>query len=253
MLSIIILTKNEEKNIYDCLECTLWADQVILIDDYSEDRTIEVVKSLKQKKIQIFQRQVNGNFSSQRNFGIQKAKGEWILFVDADERVCEDLRKEINEKLIKEKNNPVYNGFYIRRKDYLWGKELKHGETGNIKLLRLAKKDEGEWMGTVHEVWQIKGSVGELENSLAHYPHQTVSEFLNDINFYTDLRSKQLYKDGVNVRLRQIIEYPAGKFVINYFFKFGFLDGIVGLIFALMMCFHSFLVRAKLWSLWRIN
>lgn len=253
MLSVIVLTKNEEKNILDCLETVSWADQVIVLDDFSSDRTIEVIKSLNSKKIEIYQRKIEGDFASQRNFGIEKTKSEWILFVDADERITPDLRHEVNEIIVNEKNKSIHDGFYIKRRDYIWGKELKHGETGSIKLLRLAKKSKGKWSGSVHEVWRVEGNIGELNYPLLHYPHQSISQFLEKINFYTDLRSSQLYRDGVSVRTRQIILYPLGKFLLNFFVKFGFLDGIRGLIFALMMSFHSFLVRAKLWGLWRIS
>jgi glycosyltransferase involved in cell wall biosynthesis len=226
---------------------------MVIVDDFSNDRTIEVIKSLKQHKTEIYQREIDGDFAAQRNFGIEKAKEEWIFFVDADERVTPDLRREINDILIDEKNKPLHNGFYVKRSDYIWGKELKYGETGSIKLLRLAKKNKGKWIGTVHEGWQVEGNLGELDFPLLHYPHQSISQFLDEINFYTDLRASQLYKEGVNIRNRQIILYPLGKFLLNFIVKFGFLDGIRGLIFALMMSFHSFLVRAKLWSLWRIN
>jgi len=253
MLSIVVLTKNEEKNILDCLETILWADQIIVVDDYSEDRTVDVIGKLDCKKIQIYQRKLDGDFASQRNFGLEKAKGEWVLFIDADERISESLRDEINETIIRQKNNPSVNGFNIKRQDILWGKLLKHGETGKISLLRLGKKDQGKWEGNVHEVWSMPKPIGELDNVLLHYPHQTLAEFLSEINFYTNLRASSLYKEGVNIKKRQIVLYPIGKFFINYFVKLGFLDGVQGLIVAIMMSFHSFLVRAKLWSLWRIN
>nr|MBI5455569.1 hypothetical protein [Candidatus Levybacteria bacterium] len=149
------------------------------------------------------------------------------------------------------KSNPKYNGFYIKRLDVIWGKMLKHGETGNIKLLRLARKKAGVWYGKVHEQWQIDGKISELENSLIHYPHQTIDEFLKEINFYTSIRAKELYEAGVRGSLKDIIVYPKAKFILNYFIRLGFLDGIEGFIFAIFMSFHSFLVRGKLWLLWK--
>lgn len=249
MISAVVLTKNEENNIIDCLETLLWCNEIIIIDDFSKDRTIDVIKSLNSSKIKIFQRKLENDFSSQRNFGLSKAKGEWVIFIDADEKLSNGLIGEMKDLL--EGESPAYNGFYIERKDFMWGRQLLHGETGNIKLLRLAKKDSGVWAGRVHEIWDVKGSRGNLKMPLLHYPHQTIAEFLEDINYYTDLRSKELYDKGVQVRWWQIIAYPCAKFKLNYFLKLGFMDGIPGLIFALMMSFHSFLVRGKLWILWQ--
>lgn len=251
MISVVILTKNEEKNILDCLESVLWADEAIIIDDNSEDRTVEVVKSLSNKKIKVYSRALNEDFASQRNYALSKATKKWVLFIDADERVPNALREEINTFLIENGKTSNINGFFIKRKDIIWGKMLKYGEAGGIKLLRFAKKNSGIWTGKVHETWQIEGSVSEMENYLIHFPHQTVDEFLSEINFYTSLRARELYEKGIKGSVENIILYPKGKFLKNYFLKLGFLDGIEGFIFAIFMSFHSFLVRGKLWLLWR--
>lgn len=245
MISAIILTKNEENNIIDCLESVAWCDEIIIVDDYSEDRTLEVVKNFN-SRVKIFKRKLEDNFSAQRNFGLSKATGEWILFIDADEILSNGLRGEIMDFLSSK--NEKYDGFYMQRKDVVWNKELRYGETGNIKLLRFAGKDMGKWAGRVHETWNIKGTVGYFKMPILHYPHQNISNFLKEINRYTDLRAKELYDNKVRTNIFQIIIYPKAKFILNYFIKLGFLDGIEGLVFAIMMSFHSFLVRAKLWS-----
>ena len=250
-LSVIILAKNEEDNIVDCLESVSFADEILVIDDFSKDRTIEIIESLRNRKIKLVKNTLGSDFSSQRNFGLSKAQGDWALFIDADERVSEALTLEISN--IKYQISNKYNGFYIKRRDFMWGRELKHGEVRGIKLLRLAEKGKGEWEGKVHEKWKIKGPIDELRNPLLHYPHQTISEFLREINFYTDIRAKELYMKGIHVYLSSIILYPAGKFLLNYIFKRGFLDGIPGLILAILMSFHSFLVRGKVWLLNRRN
>lgn len=247
-VSAVILTKNEEKNIVDCIDSLKWCDEIILVDDNSEDRTIELAEKAGFK---VFKRLLSNDFSEQRNYGLLKAKNDWVLFVDADERVSKALASEIIGSLRQERAGFYsFDGFYIKRRDYMWGKELKHGETGNIKLLRLAKKGKGKWRGRVHERWEINGKIGDLKNPIMHYPHQTIKEFLKEINFYTDLRAEELYNQKVKSNWFYIVFYTKAKFFQNYFIKLGILDGIEGFILALLMSFHSFLVRGKLWLLW---
>lgn len=244
MISAVILTKNDEKNIEKCISSVLWCDEVVVIDDYSEDKTIDLIKKF---NVKIFQRKVNEDFASQRNFGIEKAIGEWVLFVDADETVSVELQKEIKSKIHDRESNCL--GFYLKRCDFFQGRWLKHGETANVKLLRLAKKGRGIWQGSVHEKWLIEGRKSNLTSPLLHYPHKTMSNFLSKINLYSTLRAKELYNLGGKSGFWQIIFYPSIKFLQNYFLRLGFLDGLPGLIMAVMMSFHSFLVRGKLYLL----
>lgn len=247
MITAIILSKNEEQNIGKCLESVKWCDEIIVVDDESTDRTLEIAKKY---KATIYSHLLNDNFSAQRNFGISKTKHDWILFVDCDEVVSDALAYEISNAIqLKGQSLRDYNGFYLKRSDFMWGKQLKYGETGNIKLLRLAKKDSGLWEGAAHEQWRIRGSVECLNNPILHFPHRTLEEFLKEINFYTDIRAKELKSSNANFFFLSVILYPIGKFLINYFIKRGFMDGIHGLVFAVVMSFHSFLVRGKLWQI----
>lgn len=249
MISAIVLTRNVEKNIIDCLESLVFCNDIIVIDDNSSDRTVELAKKMKAK---VYTRPLDNDFFSQRNFGLDKAQSEWVLFIDADERISASLQNEILS-VISSQNGELLNlcGFRIKRVDFMWGKKLKYGETANIRLLRLARKNSGQWQGKVHEVWKVKGKVGELRHPLLHYPHKTIKEFLEDINFYTNLRAQELYEKGVKADFWSIILYPTVKFFVNYILRRGFIDGIPGFVFATIMSFHSFLVRAKLWLLWQ--
>jgi glycosyltransferase involved in cell wall biosynthesis len=240
-ISAVILAKNASQTLQKCLQSLTWCDEIVIIDDNSNDNTLDIAKKSGAK---IFSHPLDNNFSSQRNFGLEKTTGEWVLFVDADEIVTDGLRNEILHCV----QNDKLDGVLIQRIDYMWGKEIKHGEMGSIQLLRLARKNAGHWEGKVHEVWRINGKIGQLNNELLHYPHPTVSEFLQEINFYTTLRAKELFEEKVEVKLFDIIAYPKAKFIQDYFIKCGFLDGLPGFILALFMSFHSFLVRAKLWQ-----
>lgn len=240
-ICVIILTKNEEKNIVNCIKTLLWCNEILVIDDYSTDKTITLAQKMGAR---VFLHRLNNNFSDQRNVALQKTHADWILYIDADERVGHVLQREI-QKIIN--TISLYNGYYIKRRDIMWGKYLQFGETANCRFLRLAKRDTGSWKGAVHEKWEVAGDIGELKNPLFHYPHQTIKEFLTEINSYTDLRVNELQKQGIKVSGISIFLYPAGKFFVNYFLKLGFLDGIQGLIITVLMSLHSFLVRSKLW------
>ena len=170
MITAVVLTKNEERNIVDCLESLSWCDEIVVVDDNSEDRTVEISKKIGAK---IFTRNLNNDFSAQRNFALSKAREDWILFIDADERVSEELKEEIKHRI----NTNKADGYLIKRTDTIWDKKLKYGETGNIVLLRLARKNKGKWEGKVHEKWKIEGKADTLKNHLDHYPHPLYLNF----------------------------------------------------------------------------
>jgi glycosyltransferase involved in cell wall biosynthesis len=245
-LSAVILTKDEENNIKECIDCLDFCDEVIVVDDSSSDKTTGLAEKLDAK---VYKRKLGDNFAAQRNFGLKKATGTWVLFIDADERVTEDLRNEI----VQMTNDPLVNylGFYLKRVDYIWGKRLKHGETANIKLLRLARRKAGKWRRRVHEVWDIEGRTRELKNPLIHYPHPTLADFITSVNIMSNLHAKANLEEGKKSSLVKIIIWPIGKFASNFILKVGFLDGIQGFIVALVMSFHSYLAWSKLWFLQR--
>jgi glycosyltransferase involved in cell wall biosynthesis len=239
-VSAVVLSKNEEENIKQCLSSLNWCEEIIVIDDFSDDNTRQIAKEL---GAQVFKHRLEHNFAKQRNYGLKKARSEWVLFVDADEIVSDALRKEITEKL---NSKPGVNGFYIPRKDFFLGKWMKWGEVMGIKLLRLGKRKTGEWIRPVHEIWEIKGAKDFFNNFLLHYPHPTVSEFLKELNYYSFLRSDELQRQGETSSVSQVLFYPLGKFIYNYFLKFGLIDGLQGFILCCCMSIHSFLVRSKL-------
>ena len=191
-----------------------------------------------------------------RNQALEKANGEWVIFVDADEVISEDLSSEIKTQISKLKTKYI-NGYYLKRQDWFLGKWLKYGETTRVKLIRLARKDAGEWIRPVHEVWKVRGRIGELKNPILHYSHQSTVEMLEKWDKYTEMEAEyRLGNLGRKVRPRhtsrsdlgiliEMVLLPLGKFIRNYFWRLGVLDGMPGFINAVMMSWHSFLVRAK--------
>lgn len=246
-LSAIILTKNEEQKIKKCIESLRFCDEIIIIDDDSSDKTLDI--AAKFKNVKIFKKNLDGNFAAQRNFAIEKASGNWILFIDADEEISQKLEKEIikTTKALEDDNN----AYYIKRRDMFWGKELKYGEVYDAAhkgFIRLIKKGRGQWYGNVHEVYYVNsGDVGNLENHLLHHPHANLKSFIDKINFYSSIRADELYEKGKKTNSFEIIFYPFFKFLYTYIVKLGVVDGLKGFVYCFMMSFHSFLVRSKLY------
>lgn len=252
-ISAVILTKNEEKNIERCLKSIDFCDEIIVIDDFSDDETVELTRKF---EANVYQRKLNNDFSAQRNFGLEKAKGEWILFIDVDEEVGEELKKEILEKVEIGNAKAEIAVYYIKRRDYWWGRELRFGEVKKTRtsgLIRLVKKNSGKWTYRVHEVFKASGYFGHLKSFINHYPHPTLKDFIEEINFYSTVRARELLSQGKKTNILEIIFYPSGKFILNYFVYLGFLDGAAGFVYAFMMSFHSFLVRAKLFQYMQID
>lgn len=242
-ISAVVLTHNNEATIKEAFASVLWCDEIIILDDFSSDGTLE---NIFQRKAKIYQKRLSGNFAAQRNYALKKAGNEWVLFLDADEVISNELKNEI-EKIIQKTDK---KGFYITRIDYLWGKRMRFGEFSNFLLLRLARKDAGLWTGSVHEIWDVKGDKGTLRGKIVHYPFQNASEFLAKINYYSSLRAVELFNMKSKANAWSVIFFPAGKLLQNYIYKLGFLDGMQGFIHAIIMSFYSFLVRSKLWILW---
>lgn len=188
------------------------------------------------------------DFAAARNAELAKAKTDWVLFLDADETLTPELETEIASILNLESS--IYSAYSIPRLDTFLGRELRHGEPGHTRLVRLARKDFGHWVRPVHEVWQGHGRVGELQNPLLHRSHPTITAFLDKINRYSSLEAEYRHSQGIKSSLFKIALYPIAKFKWNYLFKLGFLDGVPGTIMAIMMSFHSYLTWTKLYLLW---
>lgn len=246
MVTAVVLARNEGKVLNSCLNSLLFCDEIIVIDDNSTDETPKIAQSMGAK---VYSHALNGDFATQRNFAMEKAVGEWVLFVDADEEVSPELKSEIKKKT-KSRGQSDMSAYYIKRRDIFWGRELYYGDVytaASKGIIRLVKKNSGKWQGKVHEVFETGGKIGMLENYLIHRPHQTVKEFLQEVNTYSSLRADELFKKGLKTNILAIFFFPAVKFIHTYFFRRGFLDGAAGFIYCFMMSFHSFLVKAKLY------
>ena len=241
-ISAIILTKNEEIKIEDTIKSLLFCDEIIVVDDESSDET---VKKAKHAGAIVFNHAKNKEFAGQRNWAMKQAKNEWVLFIDADEDVSENMKNEII-KLLPEENVSAYK---IPRRDFFWNTELKFGETRKVRtegIIRLMRKGSGVWIGAVHETFVTAGQINKLHTYINHHSHESISSFIEDINTYSTLRAIELAQQGRKVSTFELILFPTGKFIYTYLFLGGFIDGPAGFVYSFLMSFHSFLVRAKL-------
>lgn len=248
-LSIVVLTQNEADNIKRCLDSISWCDDIVIIDDSTDATIVIAQRTVPKNHLRVIGSAVDTDFARLRNKGLQLAKHEWVLFLDADEAVSDALHKEMSV-VLPETNR---DGFYLKRRDFFLGSWLKYGETSGVMLLKLGKKSSGKWRRRVHEVWEMSGNRGLLNHPILHYPHPTVAEFVSRINRWTTLDAQEFIVIGKRVGFISIIAFPTAKFIRNYFMKLGFLDGMPGLIMAMLMSFHSFLTRAKLYQLQHKN
>jgi glycosyltransferase involved in cell wall biosynthesis len=245
-ITAIILAKNEDKKIEKAVKSLLFCDEVLVIDDESTDRTKELAEKA---GANVLRHSKKSEFAGQRNWAMQQAKNEWILFVDADEEVSEELKKDILVLLSTNYQLPTTNSFAIPRRDFFWGHELRYGETKKARtvgIIRLMKKGSGVWTGVVHETFIPTGEVSKLNGFLNHFSHDSVSQFIHDINTYSSLRADELFSHGKTTNWIELIVFPFAKFIYTYFLLGGFLDGAPGFVYSFVMSFHSFLVRAKL-------
>ena len=241
MLSVVIITLNEEDKIKDCLESVKWADEIIVVDSFSADKTIDIAKEYTDK---IFQRKFPG-FGEQKNFAISKAAGDWILSIDADERVTPGLAEEIKTVTAESKTN----GCLVPIKTYFLGKWLRHcGWWPNYKL-RLFKRDSGTMSDSlVHEAISISGQTSKLKNHLDHYSYTSIDEYMEKLERYTSLAADAMLKKGKKFSIFTALARSFFAFFKIYILKAGLFDGKEGFIFAKLSAYYNFIKHIKLWE-----
>jgi glycosyltransferase involved in cell wall biosynthesis len=242
-LSVFILTYNEENNIRACLESVTWADEVIVVDSFSSDRTVEICLEYTDK---IFQHEFKG-FGKQRKIALDHTTYDWVLSVDADERVTEELRNELLEIL---KNIPEADGFFIPRISHFLGKEIKHcGLYPDYRQLQFFNKNKMKYSDhLVHEGFVFSGQTSYLKEHILHYSFQTVEEYLRKMDMYSSLAAEDMIRAGKRGKFHQLFTHPASTFFSFYLIKRGFLDGKMGFILSSLYSYYTFIKYLKFWK-----
>ncbi|MBP7215904.1 MAG: glycosyltransferase family 2 protein [Candidatus Omnitrophica bacterium] len=240
-LSVIIITYNEAKKIRACLESVRWADEIIIFDSLSKDATLKIAREFTDK---IFQRSWSC-YGEQKNIAASHAQGEWILFLDADERVSEPLVAEI--KKVINNNSLPYDGYDMPRQLFYLNRLVRYGEWSVDLKLRLIRKGAGMWsQARVHEELILDGPLGHLHGPILHHSYDSIALHIKKLNRYSSLYAMDLFDCRAPFRFSQIVMLPFSRFTEGYFLNKGFLDGIIGFWVALMQSCEVFLRYVKL-------
>jgi hypothetical protein len=241
-ISVIIITGNEEKNIRDCLKSANWADEIIVVDSESTDSTVQIAKEFTDK---IFIHKWEG-YASQKSYALNLAKNEWILSLDADERVTKELADEIQNLNLSESK---FDAYKIHRENYFIDKKITSCGWGDDYQLRLFKKSKTKLTDRlVHEGFVVKGNVSQVKNSMIHYSYLNLKDGFKKINEYSTLEANEKYLNkrvtGLSIVLKPIIA-----FLQHFVFRKGFTDGKHGLMVSLMHALTKLQVQMKMWEL----
>lgn len=245
MIAAVVITHNEEKNILRCLESLRFCDEIIVVDAMSSDNTVALANTIASKVVS----RPWESYSSQKNFANSIAESEWILSIDADEKVSMELGLEIQAQL----STPgPETAFSVPRKTLYRGKWIKHGGWYPNRLVRLFKKNGGSWTNDeLHERWVTEGPLGELQGHLLHYSFENFTDQVDRNNRYSTLGALRLHRQGARFSFTKMLAKPSSKFLETYVLKRGFLDGLMGLFISISASYSVFLKWVKLWELSR--
>lgn len=238
-ITAILLHKNAHELLKKAVESVQWCSEIIILDDQSAHAPQNIATQFYAK---LLTRKLD-SFADQRNFALQHATQPWVFFLDSDEVVSATLRIEMLNAITQS-----HDAYLIPRQDTFMGNILRFGETSSLTFLRLAKKDAGQWSRVVHERWNVQGSIGVLRAPIVHAPHASLSTFIDKINRYTDLEVAERKKQHKAFSWFELLVYPILKFIYNFVFRLGFLDGFPGFCMAYMMSVHSLVIRIKMYE-----
>lgn len=242
-IAAVIITRNEERNIVRCLESVKFCDEIVVVDSGSSDATRTLAAKFTTK---VLNRDWS-NYADQRNFANQHVDSDWVLSVDADEVVSDELRDEV---LSFKQRAPEGLAYTIPRKTFHFNRWIRYGGWYPNRLTRFFKRDAGEWKGDeLHEYWEPHGNLGALSGHLLHYSFEDLADQVDRNNRYSSLGAEKLRKQGKRFSFFRLTVKTVSKFIETYFLKRGFLDGYPGFFISVSAAYSVFLKWAKLWEL----
>ena len=241
-LSVVVVTLNEEERLRACLESAAWADELIVVDALSPDKTAQIAREFTDR---VILRPWPG-FAAQKNFAIGEASGDWILSLDADEMVSPELRGEIARVLAE---GGPHDGYRTPRRNIFWGKWVRHGGLWPDWQLRLFRRGRGRFVErAVHESVEVAGSVGRLEGPLIHRSYRDVADFLARADRYSTLAAEEWRRSGRPARTSDMVLRPLGRFFSMYVLQLGVLDGTRGFLLASLYAYYVLIRSVKAWE-----
>jgi glycosyltransferase involved in cell wall biosynthesis len=242
MISVTVITKNEEANIERCLKSVQWADEIVVVDAESTDRTAEIARSM---KATVIVKPWEG-FSKQKEFAVQQAKHDWIFSIDADEEVTPELQDEIVRTI---QSNNSMNGYEVPRRSFFLGKWIRNGGWYPGYQLRLFRKSKATMNHRpVHEGFLIEGKSGMLRSDLNHYTYHSLHQYIGKMNDYSSLDVLNKLANGRTIRWYNFILNPLSVFLRMYISLNGWKDGMHGFMLAYYSALHSLSIFAKCWE-----
>lgn len=242
-VSAVIVCCDEEENVERCLQSLTWADEIVVVDSFSQDRTVELCRKYTSR---IFQREWLG-MVRQREYAVSLAQNDWVFAVDADEVITETLRNEVLMRLSEDKEDN--SGYYIKRHSHYLGRWIDHGGWYPDFKLRLFRKDKVYVGGeNPHDKCFVQGRTAKLNGEMIHYPYKNISRQLRTIDTYSDIVSERLFEKSPAFLLIKMIFRPPAKFLETYIYKLGFLDELPGFVISVLSSYYVFLKYAKLWE-----
>ncbi|MEM8995765.1 MAG: glycosyltransferase family 2 protein [Acidobacteriota bacterium] len=246
-VSVVVTTFNEEHNIADCLDSLLWADEILVVDSYSTDRTPEIVKGY--DGVTFIQRTYYGS-AAQKNWAMYQCKHDWILIFDADERCTEPLTEEIRKTL---NDGPKYDAYTIRRRVFFLGQVIRFSGWQRDQVIRLLRKGTGRYPNRrVHADMKTRGPAPLLRHRMDHFMVEDFHKYALRIVKYSRWGAAQGWKEGKNPGVAEVFGRSVWRFLRTYFVQFGIFDGMRGLVFCMLQAYGTYLKWSILWS-WRVN
>ncbi|WP_346353558.1 glycosyltransferase family 2 protein [Azotosporobacter soli] len=239
-LAVLVLTLNEEKNMKECLSSVLFADELVVIDSGSSDRTIELAQEL---GANCYVHPMTDGFAGQRNFALQKTKAEWVLFLDADERITPEAANEIRK--VVEQGEPY--AYEILRRNIVFGQPVQYGGHSPDYSLRLYPRTAISWQGLVHEQALVNLPIRQLKNYMWHHTYTSWERYFFKFNQYTTMMADQMYEKGKRAAWSDIMIRPWVGFIKFYLLKSGWRDGKMGFILAALHFFYTMMKYVKLY------
>jgi len=244
-VSIVVITLDEEDHLRRCLESVAWADEIVVVDAESHDKTVQIAREFTDRVIS----RPWAGFATQKNFAVEQATGDWVLSLDADEEASPELHHEIAATIA---DPQVRDAYAIRRRNVFLGRWMRYGGLYPDWQVRLFRRRRGRFVErAVHESVIVEGTRGRLRGHLMHRSYAGVRDFCDRANRYSSLAADEWIREGRRVGARALVLRPLGRFLSMYVLQRGFLDGRRGLLLAALYAYYVFMRTAKVWEVTR--